>query len=269
MTFRSALVHLLDGTSSAAVLAATKSLASRFPLTIAGLHVREPIVQSYIGFGEIPAELFEQWRATLEQEAAGAVAAFAASGLAGSARIVEGETVAALARSSRSADLVIIGQTDPNTTRASRSDVPDDLVFALAAPLLVIPYIGAAPTFGSAITIAWNDTREAFRAVREALPLLAAAKSVHVVSIDDGDHPVAGVAELIAWLATHNIGATPKRVVTTDGDVGGMLLSTIADLGSDLIVMGAYGHSRLREFILGGATRDILRQMTVPVLLAH
>jgi len=122
------------------------------------------------------------------------------------------------------------------------------------------------------VLIAWKDTREASRALRDALPLLGAAERVVVVEVADGAAPPAAsrvaLREVQDWLGCHGI-AVETRVEAGGADVGDVLLSRTADFGSDLIVMGAYGHSRMREWVLGGATRHLLDHMTVPTLLSH
>jgi nucleotide-binding universal stress UspA family protein len=120
------------------------------------------------------------------------------------------------------------------------------------------------------VLVAWNGSREAARAAHDALPLLQQADQVHVLAInpgaDAGDIPT---AEISQHLARHNVRVEASQLVAKDLDVGDVLLSRAADLGSDLIVMGAYGHTRLRETILGGATKHLLAHMTVPVLMSH
>ena len=137
----------------------------------------------------------------------------------------------------------------------------------------MIPYIGPAPTLGQRVTVAWDASREAARAVNDALPLLVRAQAVDVVTVNPSDSPFGHGedpgADIALHLARHDIQVEVRRIETRDLDVANTVLSHIADRGSDLVVMGAYGHSRLRELVLGGVTRTILRDMTVPVLMAH
>jgi nucleotide-binding universal stress UspA family protein len=137
----------------------------------------------------------------------------------------------------------------------------------------VVPYIGGSDIIGRRALVAWNASREAARALNDAIPLLEDAENVTVLSVNpkrgirgEGDLPAADIA---LHLARHGMKAEASYVVAEDIGVGDALLSRAADLGSDLIVMGGYGHSRLREIVLGGATRTVLRHMTVPVLLSH
>jgi nucleotide-binding universal stress UspA family protein len=137
----------------------------------------------------------------------------------------------------------------------------------------VVPYAGTFKTIGQRVLVAWNAGREATRAVNDALPLLEGAAKVTVLAINPhgglrGHGEVPG-ADIALHLARHGVRAEASAIKSDDVEIGALLLSQAADLNADLIVMGAYGHSRLREVVLGGATREILRSMTVPVLLSH
>jgi nucleotide-binding universal stress UspA family protein len=136
---------------------------------------------------------------------------------------------------------------------------------------LIVPAVGRFERVGRRVLVAWNASREAARALGDALPLLVDAQAVTVLSIGstatiDNEHRGADVTRR---LARHGITATAAASIAKDADVGDVLLSRAADHGADLIVMGAYGHSRTREWLLGGAARHLLRHMTVPVLMAH
>jgi nucleotide-binding universal stress UspA family protein len=129
----------------------------------------------------------------------------------------------------------------------------------------VIPYADVCPTLGREPLIAWKATREAARAVTAAIPLLQRARQIHLVAEDDGDAP-----ELEAYLRLHGVQAPlQRRAAVRAASAGDDLLSLAADAGADLLVMGCYGHSRARELVLGGASRTVLKSMTLPVLMAH
>ncbi|MBE9552893.1 MAG: universal stress protein, partial [Proteobacteria bacterium] len=131
------------------------------------------------------------------------------------------------------------------------------------------PYIGAQAEIGRNVLVAWNGSREAARAVSDAMPILEAADSIEVFAVEPrgiGDIPGADIAQ---HLARHGLKTDAAKTAGLDIEVGDVLLNQVADGGADLIVMGAYGHSRMRELVLGGATRHILGHMTVPVLLSH
>jgi nucleotide-binding universal stress UspA family protein len=174
----------------------------------------------------------------------------------------------------RYADLTILGQLDPDSGEPDTiRPRPEQVTLASGRPILVIPYAGNFPNVGRRAVIGWNASREAARAVNDALPLLAAAEIVTVLTIDAREGPRAHGelpgADISLHLARHGVKAEIERTVSADLPVGEVLLSRAADLGADLLVMGAYGHSRARELLLGGATRSLLRSMTLPVLMSH
>ncbi|MFL5266167.1 MAG: universal stress protein [Stellaceae bacterium] len=174
----------------------------------------------------------------------------------------------------RYADLTILGQLDPDRgeTEGLRPR-PEQVTLASGRPILIVPYAGRFENVGQRVVIAWNSAREAARAVHDAMPLLIAAEAVTVLTIDPREGPqghgeLPG-ADISLHLARHGVKAQVERTVSADLPVGEVLLSRLADLGADLLVMGAYGHSRMRELLLGGATRSLLQSMTVPVLMSH
>jgi nucleotide-binding universal stress UspA family protein len=198
----------------------------------------------------------------------------ARDGLNGEWVLADGAPVPASLAHARLADLVIAGQTDPE-------DGPDrpyvnpveEILLGSGRPLMVVPRYGAFPTCGETVLVGWTETREATRAVHDALPILAAASSVSVLAIGaehegDGEAevPAAGMAE---HLARHGCRAVAAETVTGGLSPADVLLNYASDIGADLIVVGGYGHSRVRELTLGGVTRSLLQHMTVPVLFAH
>jgi nucleotide-binding universal stress UspA family protein len=174
----------------------------------------------------------------------------------------------------RYADLVIVGQHHPQTGRSSFATLSvADLALVAGRPVLVVPHAGRFATIGERVIVAWNGSREATRAVHDALPLLRAAKSVSVFSIaaQAGESPESRWpgADIAAHLSRHGVPVTTRHTIADPVSVADALLNSASDDGADLIVMGAYGRSQLRELVLGGVTRDVLRMMTVPVLLSH
>ena len=185
-------------------------------------------------------------------------------------RLEEGSADEILPLHARYADLTITNQIDPDSADAPRHrGLPIQLVMDSGRPMLVIPYAGKFTTMGERILVAWNGSREATRAVHDAMPFLKRADKVSVLSINprQQDH-IAGF-DISSQLARHGVNAEAVRTVSGDMSVGDLLLSEAADLSADMIVMGAYGHSRLREFILGGASQLILNSMTVPIFMSH
>lgn len=169
-----------------------------------------------------------------------------------------------LALHARYADLTIVGQASPGT-----SDHVTETLMRVGRPILAVPRHGRYPRIGQRVLVAWNASREATRAVFDSLPLLAGAANVTVMTMDAADEDRVPGADIGLTLARHGIKVDVVHSTLGDIDAGNALLSRAADQGADLLVMGAFGHSPLREKVLGGATRHILDHMTVPVLLSH
>jgi nucleotide-binding universal stress UspA family protein len=171
-------------------------------------------------------------------------------------------------------DLVVVGQPNPEAATGDLLGVqPEQVVLGCGRPVLVVPYAGNFPTIGRRVMIAWNGSREAARALHDALNLAEKAEAVTVLEIDP-PAPLAGVArvtaaDIAATLNRRGIPADHETETSEDISVDDLLLSRAADRSIDLLVMGGYGHSRLREFVLGGVSRSIFRHMTMPVLMSH
>jgi nucleotide-binding universal stress UspA family protein len=183
------------------------------------------------------------------------------------------DAVEAVALQARYADLVVIGQQNPDSPGGVDKFFQRNLPLAAGRPVLVVPYAFDRKPVGKRVMVAWNASREAARAVTDALPLLERASQVQVVAFRPekgrdahGDEPGADIAH---YLARHGVKVAVSRYDAPDVDVGNQLLSRAFDFSADLIVMGAWGHSRLREMVLGGVTRTLLESMTVPVLMSH
>lgn len=187
---------------------------------------------------------------------------------------VRGDALTALATSARYADLVVIGQADPDTADSiEEATFPDYAVLACGRPVLLVPYAGSFPVIGAHVAVAWTPTRESTRAVTDALPLLKRANKVTVIVADAkperNGHGADPGTDIALFLARHGVKVTVSAEHSAGIDIGSMLLSRIGDIGADLLVMGGYGHSRLREVVLGGVTRRVLQEMIVPVLMSH
>jgi len=274
MTYKDILVHLDDHPRARVRLELAADLAARFQAHLISLNVRDrALLPSYVT-AQFGGDL-NQIRAAGDVEAAGRVKAVndgfdAGQGVTREWRDVVGPMAETVALHARYADLVVIGQAEPE------SDTPrmaDELIMAVGRPVLVVPFAGRFPTLGRRVMVAWNGGREATRAVHDAMPLLVAAQTVHVIAINPS-HGMAGHgdipgADICQHLSRHSVNAVCEHVASDDLNVGEMLLSRAADEDIDLLVMGGYGRSRLREMVLGGATRHMLESMTVPVLFSH
>ena len=188
-------------------------------------------------------------------------------------RMSSDDALAAVALHSRYADLIVMGQPDLQDDSGVEPAFAHRLVLMAGRPVLFVPYIGPYGTLGKRVLLAWNATREAARAATDALPFLQAADEVCVVVVNPGgaSHGQVPGADIGLYLARHGVHAKVEVIEGADifHDAGNLLLSRAADLSSDLIVMGAYGHSRFSELVLSGVTRTMFESMTVPVLMSH
>ena len=277
MGYKTILVHCDAGRGTAGRLRIALDLADRFDAHVIGLHVRHMFqAPAFTDAGPAMDSLYKSYEAAVKAEEETATAAFrnavGSKGYSSEWRVTDGYVEEILPVQARSADLVIVGQAEPDAIpTATPPDLAEEVAMAGVCPVLIVPHIGAARSPGKTVMLCWNDSREAKRAVLGALPLLKGADKTIVLIIDpkagpDPEEPGADVAE---WLARHGVKVTVQRDTAADSDVGGVILSRAADHDADLIVMGIYGHSRMREFVLGGASRTLLASMTAPLLVAH
>jgi len=237
--------------------------------------VVEPVVPGYVT-APIPGDFLEasmrQARETAEAAAAKFEEAVRVGDVSGETNLVtigDGAWGGLLART-RLSDLIVLGQEDEEHPEPLREVLIEAALFDSGVPLLLVPYV-SPPTFADRkAMVAWDGSRTASRAVHAALPMLEHARKVTVVVVEDG-YKMEGEAgaDIALYLARHGLTVEIERIPRASTGVGDTLLNYVSDNAIDLVVMGGYGHSRMREFILGGATRSILQSMTVPVLMAH
>jgi nucleotide-binding universal stress UspA family protein len=167
-------------------------------------------------------------------------------------------------------DLAVVGQAEPET-RMVEENIIEAALFDSGGPVIIVPYIQRAPLKLDHIMVCWDGSRAAARAIRDAIPFLRRAGRIEVVNVTNERRKQDQIecADLGAHLARHGLNVVIKRMPLGDVDVAAVLLSHAADEDVDFIVMGGYGHSRLREFVLGGVTHSMLRTMTAPVLMSH
>ncbi|WP_199030504.1 universal stress protein [Ralstonia sp. ASV6] len=190
-------------------------------------------------------------------------------------RSVDGDPLAEVLRQAREADLLVVGQEDTSDAESFVApDFVETLILESGRPVLVVPYAGRFTSVAQRVLVGWSGGRESARALHDAMPLMS-GNAVQVLQMT-GDRPQhwaedTTVGQVARALLAHGIEAKVEEARCVDSDVaiGEMLLSRAADFGADLIVMGAYGHGRLRELVLGGVTRTLLKTMTVPVLMSH
>lgn len=273
MAYRDILVHVSRDRRSPVRLDAAIGLAERHGGRVTGVYVRSRPAVSGRDKHDAPADAPKEWDRQRGDPATEAEELFAErmarTDVLHEWRFLQGNPVEVVTTCARYADITVVGQTDKDD-EAVIAGLVDNLVLDAGGPVLVWPYAGSFDTRAETVLLAWNGTREAKRALSDALPLLRQANNVIVFSIgtDDGTH-LPG-AEASAHLARHGVKADARhRPASSDIAAADILLSAISDYSVDLLVMGAYGRHRLRELLLGGMTRDILRRMTVPVLMSH
>ena len=281
MTYPSILVPLDNQPECVARTESVLALAKAMGSHVTGVAATEVLdLRANLRAASSAASLPLLGRDVLLQDASRAALAFdIACELAGvtarKALVEEGNMVSALNRRGRVNDLVVLTQSDPRGQdgQAFKNPQIETAILSSARPVIVLPYANAARTLGTRVLVAWDDSHAAARAVADALPMLRRAQVVHVMQFngdsarDEGgvSNDLASVAE---WLERHGVSAS-IQAETTGIAVGDALLSRAADQEADLIVMGAFGHSRWRERLLGGTTRLALGTMTVPVLMSH
>ena len=272
------VVNLTEGAGSDVAGPYAISIAEAFGAHVAGIAFSyEPVIPPTI-MGSIPASLIEQQRIENDKAAGDARAKFDAAarraGVSFDSRVLTASLPGSADRFgeiARRFDLSVVGQAEPDMLAGAQELVAESALFASGRPVVLVPYIQKAGLKLDRIMVCWDASRTAARAVADALPLLARAKAIDVVMIaserpKSDDIPGADIGQ---HLARHGLKVEVKRIVATESDVASTILSHAADTSADFIVMGGYGHSRLREFVLGGATRGILSAMTVPVLMSH
>lgn len=278
MSYKTILVHLNDKRRVKAVLGPAIELARRAEAHLIGLHVYAavPAAPVTVPYG---ARVLGSLVAAERQETEAIAAAFAEATRNQpfvaewrAVKVPHVDLAAVVMDHGRAADLIVAGQTDPDWDLSPLMDFPERLALESGRPVLVVPYVGTYPEVGRNVVVAWKPGREAARAVFDALPILQAAQTVTILEIKhkgEATDALAPDTTIAAALGRHGIKPVVRSSVAVDISVGDEILSRLADLGADLLVMGAYGHSRMRELVFGGATRHIARHMTVPTLFSH
>ncbi len=280
MNYRSLLVMLDDTARCKVRIDLAARLARRFDAHLVGLSAigRVPLSDgsgpALLGLDTLTRAIAELHRLADARAAAFRATCVDAGLKSFEAVVVKDELLPSTLAHAIYSDLVIAGQADPDLPGHSQTrDLLEQLVVQNPRPTLIVPYAGDFPTVGDHALVAWNGGRESARAVADAMPLLSRAKKVRVrrcespSSVPDSAdrHELDAVHQ---WLMWHGVDADVQPEVT-EIDVGNALLSRAAESGSDLLVMGAYSHSRWTERVMGGATHTVLSDMTLPVLMSH
>lgn len=275
MTYKTILVHVDDSRHSAARVAFAIDLASKHDAHLIGLYavcqdLFRPLLRRDVGLNLAKLEAQGTERMQRARESFAAAAECAAGTF--DWRAPAGCATDNVVLHARHADLVVLGQYDPDDPASFIArDFVEDVVMNCGRPVIVLPYAGQTPSFGENAVVAWDGSREAARALADALPILKHARFVTVSIVEkhfDREEP-AGF-DAAGYLERHGIHAGFAAIPRISGvGTGATLLNQVTDVHADLIVMGAYGHARATEHVLGGVTHSLLGTMTVPVLMSH
>jgi nucleotide-binding universal stress UspA family protein len=280
MTYKTILVHCNDRERVERIVGAAVELAERFQAHLIGLSVSPSVLVVPTGMPGAPDTMvIDEGCRAYRRDNPAMKAAFEAAvhGRSFTSEWREEDagssTVAEVGvRYGRAVDLIVAAQRDPHWSRSRWLDIADRLAVEAGRPVLIVPNEGVHSGIGTRVVVAWNGRREATRAAFDALPLLQLAKDVKVLWVDSQSEgePARDFAATDVCTALARQGLTCEAVeVASDGNVGRTLLSRAIEHRADLMVMGCYGHSRLGEFVFGGATRYILKHTTIPVLMSH
>ncbi|MDO6460210.1 universal stress protein [Granulosicoccaceae sp. 1_MG-2023] len=271
------LVHADLGADCPARLQYAAQLAQLHGAALHGIYIIPPFELAGYSKYTFPKEVLEE-RNRAERAEADAVRevfeeTLQANQIRGQWQVETGEPVETLAGWSRTADMLVIGQRNPDDPKFTRQLAPERVILRSGRPVVVTPYVRfALGEAGTRVLLAWDGSREAARSMHDALPLLSRAASVNIVRFTEDKSAAATTATnaaLVGFLADYGIRAEAESHVQSDISVGEALLNRAVDLGSNLIVAGAYGQSRLREVSVGGVTRILLKHLSVPVLMSR
>ena len=277
MTIKDILVHVDSSPRSKTRLEVATLVARQFEAHVVGLHVQQLNAAPGYAAIELRDALIRLNREAAERAAGVAKTQFERQ-LAGIQLSTEWRTASGfvddqVALHARYADLCILGQPNPEETPSLDEAALDRILLETGRPILVVPFAGRFDTIGTRVLVAWDGSRAATRAINDAMPFLTRAETVTVLAVNPrrgihghGDTPCADMA---LHLARHGIKVQAAYDVSHEITVADVLLSRATDLAADLIVMGAYGHPRALELVLGGVTRSVLEHMTAPVLMSH
>ncbi len=280
MTIKDLLVHVDPTPAAQARLEAAFLLAERFGARVTALYlIAEPFLRSMAGL-HVPADIVREHLAHAKAEAEATFAVVQEAAARRKVNLLTRRETGSLdrlpellARDARNTDLTTIGQPNPETGSSDEVLLVEAAFMETGRPALVIPHAGMRAMPPKRVVIAWDASREASRAVHDALPLLRLAEDVVVLVVDaqslgarTGRQPGTGV---MAHLSQHEVKVRLKRVESDRRGMGEFILAQAEEEAADLLVMGGYGHSRLREMLVGGVTRYMLERMTVPILFSH
>jgi len=275
MSYKTILVHCDAGKPVTARLGVALDLTRRFDAHLVGVYVRPRFEAPIFADGSLAMDqLYRAYESEVKTDEGTVAAAFTgalgAADLSSEWRVADGYADEVLAELAHGADLVIVGQRETEPAAGTPPDLAERLALHTERPVLVVPHIGVEAPIGKNVLLCWNGHREAGRAASGALPILKKAAKVTVLAIDPpNEEQGKPAADVVEWLTRHGVKAALVRDTAADIDIGDIILSRAADEAADLVVMGVYGHSRMREMVMGGVSRTVLASMTVPVRVAH
>lgn len=274
MPIKDLLVHIDASKQAATRLTLAATLARRFNAHLTAIYIGDPNV--------IPATMADQYspetldaadtRHAVHREAVEALFKSCVPAGENPRELIEerGDVLEAVTQYARHHDLTILGQVDPDAKGIEGAlTVPDEVPLHSGQPILMVPYAGTFESVGERVLVAWNESAQSARAVNDALPFLVHAKKVTILAIGRSDSDEISTDGIVRHLDRHGITAEIERLVASESEIGDLLLSRAADETDDMMVMGLYSHSRLRERVFGGVSREVLRHMTIPVLMSH
>jgi nucleotide-binding universal stress UspA family protein len=267
------LVNLSYGTSQDGVSDYALSVAETFGAHIVGTAFAHPVMASGV---RLPANFIRAQQAEAREHAESVAAAFdeatrRAGVSAETRRTGIGDAPTQFAHIARRFDLSVIGQFERDRDHPSTNIVIEAALFESGRPVLIVPFIQKDRLKLNHVMVCWDGSRAAARAVADAMPFLTRSgkASIVVADLQSAKSPDLPGTDIATHLTRHGVNVTIERIPVSKIDVSNAILSYAADTDPDLIVMGGYGHSRLREFILGGTTRGMLASMTKPTLMSH
>jgi len=279
MEYQTIVVHVDESKHCKARVSLAADLTNRFDSHLVGVYLSSPVAQPHaLQDPWLARELAERAEEAKHRADAAKTIFHAAANAVEPSRLefrtLDIDPLSGMTINARYADLIVVGQADPDEQTATPQRFPEEVVLSTGRPVLVVPYFtDSFADVGRNVLIAWNTSREATRAVTDALPFLARAQKVTIISVNpkvsEKEHGELPGADLALYLSRHVVKAEIMQSYGDEIGVGNELLARAADNGIDLLVMGAYGHARLRELVLGGVTQTMIRHMTVPVLMSH
>ena len=273
--FKQIVVHIEDDDGAHHHVGVAIDLASQFNAHLTGLNTITDIVIPTYAEVQIGADIIDASMKAARKKAQATNTTLQKladkKGIDSRWLIEEGDVVQQVTRHSRYADLLVLAQADQSEIFNQRLGIIDQLTLVAGSPVLVVPYIGVKSPITHRLMIAWNGSRETAHAVKSALPFLQNASEVHVVSVRPKSRPANTVdAEIFrSYMLYHQIEFAHHDCVRTDLSAADTLINWANDHGIDMLVMGAYGHSRMRELVLGGVSEYMLRHSPISLMVAH